>query len=346
MPKNYTKDELENGRWVTMKGTRVFIKDGETPQDAIDRALGKSKKQATKKKVVSEDSPEKYDADIPDVATPESINKYTKRLQKDSIEDIAWDFGKENHINIDRDVIENTNPRTLCMAMETIEDIKNKYGCTILTIKNATDDMVRNTPEALAWMGQDGCMYFNPKEFGQSNEMLEHNWAEGCENSRHFHPNSPYGVRQIIAHEMGHAVFNKYIQNIMNKNENISEDFGGWMKHWNECQEFVTHKYGWVDGDAYDDSPAYKELADIFDGSLRDELTNDAYIVKMFGKTPDYSLLGFANRDYNPGGISVYAKTNYHEMMAEAFADVYDNGINASFVSKFLFSKIIKEMKK
>ena len=44
MPKNYTKDELENGRWVTMKGARIFIKDGETPQEAIDRAMGKSKK--------------------------------------------------------------------------------------------------------------------------------------------------------------------------------------------------------------------------------------------------------------------------------------------------------------
>lgn len=44
MPKSYTKEELENGRWVTMKGTRVFIKDGETPQEAIDRSLGKSVK--------------------------------------------------------------------------------------------------------------------------------------------------------------------------------------------------------------------------------------------------------------------------------------------------------------
>ena len=42
MPRNYTEDELKNGRWVTMKGTRVFIKDGETPQEAIDRAMGRT----------------------------------------------------------------------------------------------------------------------------------------------------------------------------------------------------------------------------------------------------------------------------------------------------------------
>ena len=50
MPRNYTEDELKNGRWVTMKGTRVFIKDGETPQEAIDRAMGKQKEVETDNK--------------------------------------------------------------------------------------------------------------------------------------------------------------------------------------------------------------------------------------------------------------------------------------------------------
>lgn len=45
MPKSYTQEELENGRWVTMKGARIFIKDGESPEDAFARALGmKTKK--------------------------------------------------------------------------------------------------------------------------------------------------------------------------------------------------------------------------------------------------------------------------------------------------------------
>ena len=345
MPKNYTKEELENGRWVTMNGARVFIKDGETPQEAIDRALGKSKKQPTKKKVVSKDSPEKFDADIPEVATPESIDKYTKRLSKDSIEDIAWDFSKENHIYIDRDVIENTNPRTLCMTMDTVADIKSKYGCTVLSIKNATDDMLNKSSTAYAWMGQDGCLWLNPKKFGQSNEQLEYDWNEGRQNNRDYHPNSPYGARSIIAHEMGHAVFNRYIQDIMNKNENIADDFGAWENHWNECQWFVGDKNNFS-RDTYASSLAYKQLVDTFD-NLGKEIKEEPYLLKKWGGRINLSLLGLADKRYGYGdATSEYAGTNYHEMMAEAFVDVYDNGANASFTSKFLFSKIIKEMKK
>lgn len=31
--------DQENGRWVTMRGRRVFIKDGESPQDALNRSI-------------------------------------------------------------------------------------------------------------------------------------------------------------------------------------------------------------------------------------------------------------------------------------------------------------------
>ena len=345
MPKSYTKEELENGRWVTMKGARIFIKDGESPEDAFVRALGKSKKPAAKKKNIASDSSEKFDAGIPEVATPESIDKYTKRLSKDSIEDIAWDFGKENHINIDRDVIETTNSKTLCMAMDTVADIKSKYGCTVLTIKNATEDMLQESPNAYAWMGQDGCLWLNPKKFGQSNEKLEHDWNEGRQNNRAYHPNSPYGARSIIAHEMGHAVFNKYIQNIMNKNENITDDFGAWENHWNECQWFVGNKNNF-NRDVYVSSPAYKQLVNTFD-NLGEQIREEPYLLKKWGGTINLSLIGLADKRYGYGdAISEYAGTNYHEMMAEAFVDVYDNGANASFVSKFLFNKIVKEMKK
>lgn len=41
MPKNYTEDELNNGRWVTMNGAHIFIKNGETAEDAMNRALNK-----------------------------------------------------------------------------------------------------------------------------------------------------------------------------------------------------------------------------------------------------------------------------------------------------------------
>ena len=57
MPKNYTKEELENGRWVTVKGHRVFIKDGEDIQDTFDRAMNKRPK---KKETQSEKTIEEY----------------------------------------------------------------------------------------------------------------------------------------------------------------------------------------------------------------------------------------------------------------------------------------------
>lgn len=45
MPKNYTKEETE-GKWITVRGRHILVKDGESVEDALsrsDKAMGKSK---------------------------------------------------------------------------------------------------------------------------------------------------------------------------------------------------------------------------------------------------------------------------------------------------------------
>ena len=45
MPKNYIKEETE-GKWITVKGRHILVKDGESVEDALsrsDKAMGKSK---------------------------------------------------------------------------------------------------------------------------------------------------------------------------------------------------------------------------------------------------------------------------------------------------------------
>ena len=46
MPKNYTKEETE-GKWITVKGRHILLKDGESVEDALsrsDRSMGKENK--------------------------------------------------------------------------------------------------------------------------------------------------------------------------------------------------------------------------------------------------------------------------------------------------------------
>jgi len=334
--------------WITRNGKHIPIYEkGPTDEEKQkERQISQNQKEADKLNgKQAQDESKKYD-DVPEVSTPESFEPYTKRLQNNSIEDIAWDFSKETGVHIDQDVVKSTNPETLCMAMDTIADIKNKYNCTILTIKNATDDMIEDSPNAYAWMGQDGCMYFNPKRFGKSHEQLQLDWAHGSSTKeRGYHPPSPYGARTIIAHEMGHAIFNRYIENIM-KVEDIREDFTAWSNHWNACHKFVTDKFANGERESYISSPGYKKLVDTFD-KIKEEIRKEPYLLKRWGGDINLSLRGLADVRYGFGdAISEYAGTNYHEMIAEAFVDVYDNGKNASFTSKFLYNKIIKGMQK
>ena len=86
MPKNYTKDELENGRWVTMKGARIFIKDGESPEDAFSRAMNKQ----PENKTVGQ-----YEVKMPETymsKEDEKKNKSNAKTVQDDIEKILKQY--------------------------------------------------------------------------------------------------------------------------------------------------------------------------------------------------------------------------------------------------------------
>lgn len=323
--------EREIEKWVTINGHHVPIYKDEakpTPSDSGE-VDGKD-----------------YDGEIPEVVNNNRPGKYTRMLENNTIDEVVWEFYKATEVNVDLDARKIVDPENLGMVMDTIADIKDKYDCKITGIVSATDDLLEKTPDAYAWMGQNGYMYLNPRYFSKTKEQLELDYAHNTPlDKRGYHPPSPYGARSIISHEMGHAVFNRYIQNIMNQ-EDIQEDFGAWTDHWTACNKFVTDEYASREREIYIASPGYKQLVDTFQ-KLGDELNNDPYMIKRWGGKPNISLLALADVNFNfDDAVSEYAGTNYHEMIAEAFADVYDNGANASFTSKFLYDRIIKEMKK
>lgn len=69
----------KNGRWVTINGTHVFIKDGQSPIDAFVRQKGKSKKEDEEKIIVYHGSP--YDFDKFDMKKSKENNQWSNNLE-------------------------------------------------------------------------------------------------------------------------------------------------------------------------------------------------------------------------------------------------------------------------
>ena len=92
---------------------------------------------------------------------------------------------------------------------------------------------------------------------------------------------------------------------------------------------------------------AYKE----FSGKVAQtqaRLMEDARVQKIYGGVPDRGLMGMINPNYGYKGVAIseYAAKNTHEMVAEAFTDVYCNGSEASLASIAVYNTFIKEMEK
>lgn len=81
MPHSYTDEELQNGRWVTVHGHRIFIKEGDTEKDIkekFERSINKNpqadeKTQAAHQKAIKELSSDAYEDGTYDVDTKKTV---------------------------------------------------------------------------------------------------------------------------------------------------------------------------------------------------------------------------------------------------------------------------------
>ena len=164
----------------------------------------------------------------------------------------------------------------------------------------------------------------NPKYYKLSPAEFNAIYEEGTEGYSPFHPKGTKS-KDIIAHEVAHHLLDTFVW------EYCGHDADKYF----QCQEYLTH------GKYYPDNKAIDELLIRF-RNIQEKLENDPDLTKALGGRCKLSARGLANPEYSIKGwkISKYAFKNDHELVAEAFADYYANGKDASNLSRM----IVKEL--
>lgn len=327
--------EREIEKWITWKGKHIPIYKDSVKLNPTKVFGGK---------LPNGEWTDPYE-DIPEANIPKKYSDIIAEGTPEALDEAKAEFKRETKVDFN---VYSINGENMGMIMDAVATVKAKYNCNITDIENATSDMLSESPDACAWMGQDGVMYINAEYFNRSRKELEGDWRGSQLVHRNFHPQG--GAESIIVHEMGHAIFNRFVANeITESGENIMSDISLWESHYDACQRFLItkDKSEGFSADVYRSSTGYKRIVDYFD-ELGNELRDQPYLKEKWGGKPTLSLLALANTKYGYNdAICEYAGTNYHEMVAEAFTDVFMNGGSASFTSKFIYDRIIaKELKK
>lgn len=334
MPKHYTEEELKNGRWVTMHGARVFIKDGESVEDATARLKRSMNK-----------SPERKD------------------MTWEEKREIADRFTLEYGIGVDTRILQELPDDTFNMVFDTLKEQLDYEG----NDDNGYSNLLFNTvglsdlsaQKAMASMSSDGTLLLDEDTFSKGKEELEIMCANAA--NRHKHP-SPE-AKSMIIHELGHARFNKVLADMYEEYAN-SDDFevsvnaeSDWYAILEECASYSYNKgagfFGNPNKNFMQEGRFYYNFVNKVNNFA--ERVRNSINYKVNGGNPNAGLAGMA--EYNPHsytnamggltstptGISRYAGANIQEMCAEAYADVMCNGEKASFMSQMVYQEFLSQ---
>ncbi len=316
-------DEIE--KWITLdNGVHVPIKKGETEADVKKRLDGWSN-QGSKKT---------------------DYHKYQDDKQK-----MTEEFKKNNPIMVNKDVVEALDYEVLADTYETIEDIKSKYQAYVTAITLTDDDTEDNV---MATMDLDGVLRLN-KEYFDAEWYLNDTYQE-CVNDRH-HPPAPNGAIGVVSHELGHAIVHQRLYNM--EKEAVKREHAKPANEKSDSRVAISSDIKKVD--AYLNGKATTLMMDCDSGQkifnkwysdiqdVQERVRSNKDIQDQWSSPPEkpnLSILGLVRNFPRPYGISKYAEKNYHELIAEAFCDVYCNGNEASYMSKEVYNTFIKEMEK
>ena len=209
------------------------------------------------------------------------------------------EFTAKTGITVDETVKNKLSSSSLQMVYNTISTLSEKYDLDGITIKDMSDDIVSDGCPAA--MRPDGVLYINTKSetsFIQDKEAMDV-WYKQSVIAKD-HPNGDSS--SIIAHEIAHRLVYKKIS------------------------------------DSIQATGLYRRI--YFD-RIDKALDNKDYFDKYAKEDPAYTTLvgGITKilKGHNPADICNYADKDHHEMLAEAFADVYYNGSKANVLSKSLY---------
>ena len=286
----------------------------------------------------------------------EAEKKNSKAVDYHSFEnqqDMAMELYKRTGINFNGH-LKDVNKDTFARTCETLEDLENKYhinGVGPDDMQGYRLDVVVPADYEHTFEGEElenafacarlNTVYLNSEHFSMNPEELDSAYATGTEGYRPFHPKGTTS-RDIIVHEVAHHMMDRKVW------EMCGHDTDKYFK----IQKFLT------DENEYDEvsestMPEIKELFNRFNKVRKKYigyLKKDPEAVDYLGSylKPNTHLTFMANAEtFGRYGICKYASTNYHELIAESFADFYANGKEAKQLSRMIVVEFlgIKEAK-
>lgn len=248
-------------------------------------------------------------------------------------------------INV-RGNLRNVNANTLAQCCDTLEDLQNKYHINDVTDPNVSDNNrleIEIPTESFSLVNADAfaearlcAITLNPKYYKLEPEELDSIYTAGTQGYTPYHPVGTRGS-DIIAHEAAHHMLDKKVWEL------CGHDVDKYVK----VSEFLTTPTEYTDmGETT--LPEIKTLFNSFD-KVRLQYVNylrkDENAVRYIGSYlhERKRLRAMANPKGDFGfrySISEYASKNYHELVAESFADYYRNGKQARVLSKMIVSEI------
>ena len=271
--------------------------------------------------------------------------------------DMCMELYKRTGINM-RGRLRGMHPETCAQVCTTLEDLQNKYHINEADDPNSSegdrlDVVVPDTysPEYEYFKQSEGendeipfavadlCrISLNPDYYKMSPEDLDAVYAEGVgpeyANSDNFHPKGTT-AKDIVAHEVAHHMLDKKIWDM------VERDYGRYQT----IQRFLTEnvEYTGVSEDTLPDIQMMFKKFDRIRKKYIKQISQDEEAVSYLGGKPreNTMLREMANPiSFGRYGICKYSARNYHELIAEAFADFYANGKKARPLSRLLVKEI------
>ena len=317
VPVKHINNERKIERWVTINGNHVPIFEGETEEDVKHR-LDNWNKQNSKKA------------------------SYADLLREHDIYEATAQFVADNHIAISEGVLNEIDPEVLVEVYDTIDDIKDKYKCWLKNIKLMDrKDENGNEETAMADISIDGTMRLNPEYF-ESGWYLNDIFKD-CVDDK-FHPPAPNGTIGVISHELGHALV---YEKLFSRQKELLRGGTDWGMDGDivAINRWLGNPSNFPELETSGGKQIFKEWYEAIN-KIQENVANNKTIQEKWGGKPNMNITAMAKRLPRPYGVSGYAETNYHELIAESFSDVFCNGDQASLISKEVYKVICKEMEK
>ena len=289
--------------------------------------------------------------DIPKGSGTVKLKEFKRKSysEYEDINDACMEFYKNTGINING-AISVYNKESLCRTMDTLQDLQDKFTINKTTPSTEstskykrldllfypdTEDFVANGGEdtnefTFAYAG-GAYVAVNPRYYALPPKDLDDIYEQGTVGMRPHHPSGTTG-KDIIVHEVGHTLLNRWMY-----------ERTGFNLHSKEFENL----YNWCDGNIfYSDwetikDPILRELHMKFNKCKQKLVGDEKAFERYMGKSSDrYNILQLAHP--MTGGkyaLCEYSAKNYHELIAECFADFYSNGKNCKPISAIVMDE-------